>query len=997
MKRILFLVILFAITLNLLAQINTSTVQGIDCYNDTGIIALDANITFPSTVIWEYKSGNVWSNINTSLFASLSLTLDTLSTTQCGLYRVSFWYNNTSQAQDSFFVACPVSMGQGQEPILCYGDSSGILKRPVFGGIPYDPNNSILLNNLFDGDEYYSYAWKYADDSLGTNSFILTDTTENLNNVSAGWYQTIVTDAIGCSDSIGYILFNNPQEIRIDSIIINENKCIGDSLATVFLKVVGGKKFSASNKYFYYLTLNSDTIAFSDTSGYSSNFSNLSSSNNIQSYFPDSIQFQNLIAGIYIFSIVDSNFCTIVDTIKILDPDNYQVYSSTLYPLLCASDTATFLIDSISGGNQNIDYYFLGFGNDTIDVVSGTYGIFVKDIVYGCVDTLFAICTAQYEIEVESIIDNVVCFGDSSGSILIDSIFGGNPPYTFQWGGINPQSLYAGFYTFVVVDSIGCSSSQNFIVEQPSQFSANADFYLPTCNGFLDGSIKINLSGGVGPLSYYWINGGGSLDSLYGLSSGIYQLVISDSLLCTDAISLVLNEPEQLDFNFTNYSNPLLCRGDKTTVDIAISGGTGPFSIMWDDGNIDLQRLLSSGINYCQVTDNNGCTSQNKQISIIEPDSFSIQSIISNNSNCDIGGDATVYTSGGADPIQYIWSTGEYTQSIDSLWGTDYWVIAIDSCGNSDTIYFNLISSNLTTELSYDSITHIGFVTIVDGGGPFSYAWKDVGGNIISTDSFTLLCEGSYFVTTTDVTSGCFVTDTILVSYNLTNGLINISNTTVLPNDSLWGANSYTYLWDNGEVLAHANICPGLHWIEVTDNFGCQVRQEFFIDPLLIRFDPEEIIFECNLENLDFELEAIVSGGTSPYTYEWSGGSTKNPLDVTLNPGNHSVTVMDNNACIEDTSFVIATMSSECVPNVFSPGNDDLNNTWRLENTFLFNDSEIRVYGRYGNLLFKSIGYEDAWDGRNTKGQDVPAGTYFYSIEIGHGFDVIKGSVSIFR
>ena len=90
-------------------------------------------------------------------------------------------------------------------------------------------------------------------------------------------------------------------------------------------------------------------------------------------------------------------------------------------------------------------------------------------------------------------------------------------------------------------------------------------------------------------------------------------------------------------------------------------------------------------------------------------------------------------------------------------------------------------------------------------------------------------------------------------------------------------------------------------------------------------------------------------------------------------------------------------MSSECVPNVFTPNNDDINDTWSLEDTFLYSDSEVKIYGRYGRLLFHSIGYNLPWDGRNIKGNDVPDGVYFYAIEIGHGFDPIKGMVTIIR
>ena len=116
-----------------------------------------------------------------------------------------------------------------------------------------------------------------------------------------------------------------------------------------------------------------------------------------------------------------------------------------------------------------------------------------------------------------------------------------------------------------------------------------------------------------------------------------------------------------------------------------------------------------------------------------------------------------------------------------------------------------------------------------------------------------------------------------------------------------------------------------------------------------------------------------------------------------MSPGNFSVTIIDDNGCIEDTSFVIATMSSECVPNVFTPNGDDVNAIWSLEDTFLYEDSEVRIYGRFGRLLFHSVGYHDKWNGTNEKGNDVPDGVYFYSIEIGHGVDPIKGTVTILR
>ena len=112
---------------------------------------------------------------------------------------------------------------------------------------------------------------------------------------------------------------------------------------------------------------------------------------------------------------------------------------------------------------------------------------------------------------------------------------------------------------------------------------------------------------------------------------------------------------------------------------------------------------------------------------------------------------------------------------------------------------------------------------------------------------------------------------------------------------------------------------------------------------------------------------------------------------------NFSVTVTDYNGCQTDTSFIIAAMTSECVPNVFSPNADGQNDTWNLEDTFLYDDSEVRIYSRFGRLIFESVGYQQPWNGTDKGGGDVSDGVYFYSIDVGHGVDEINGTVTILR
>jgi len=1000
MKRILLLIIFFTITFNLSAQINSYLVEGINCYNDTGFIALDATSLLTK---WEYKDSVDWlTAVNVSF---IILEGDTLKTTKCGKYKSIVSYNGGFSI-DSFFIPCPVTMGQGQDNILCYGDSSGTLKRPVHGGTPFDPDSSIATNDSITGDEYYIYTWFYADDSLGTNSlFFSNETTWTLDSLSSGWYKTIVTDDIGCSDSVNYYEFKNPQQIGIDTQKVIHNQCIGDTTGSIFLTVQGGKKYSIDNKYFYYLILNTDTVASSDLTGNTWNFEDLSNSPNMQSYFQDSIKFINLSSGSYIFSVVDSNTCVMQDTIEITEPDAYNI-DYYAFPLICESDSGYLLIDTVLGGGGIINYGFIGSGPYT-DSIYGSTGLYYIYIEYanGCQDTVPVEYHAQYEIEVSHTIINNSCFGNASGVVVIDSIIGGNIPYDVQWGGVNSNALEANTYSVLIVDSIGCVHTEEFVITQPNQIDPHSVFFPPSCYGALDGSIAIYLSGGTGSLDYYWLNSTSTADSLYGLSSGIYTLVVSDSLFCVDSFDIFLSEPDSLIISFPNFQSSLACHGEMTVINPLISGGIAPFSVLWDDGITDQQRTIGAGNYSYSVTDANGCVAS-ESLLIIEPELPSINLTYSE-ITCDQGATVSISVNGGVKPIDIIWNTGETLTSIDSLWEAIYWVVVTDSCGNSVSDTFEIFPYVLETSVLYDNSTHIGQVKIdtCSSLGTFTYQWIDILGDVISNNEFSShLCEGTYFVTTIDNTTNCSVIDTLIATFYLPNGIVDESTTTVFSDADLWGNPPYTYLWGNGESRQHADICPddpsNFFWVEVTDNDSCVVRADFDIDPLLITLDPTEFIIECNLENLDVDITATPTGGTSgtsSYTYAWSNGSTENSINLSLIPGNYTITVMDNNACVEDTSFVIATISADCVPNVFTPNGDNINDTWNLESAFLYSDSEIRIYGRYGKLLFQSVGYTIPWDGKNENGNDVAEGAYFYYIEIGHDFDAIKGSVSIIR
>ena len=964
MKRIFFFFFLVNSLFLKSQTILSDSVLGVNCYHDGSISLLITNVN-SLTLNWFFEDSNlVWISADTmSSVQFLNSNLDTLLTTQCGSYRLDF--NGISRY---YWLPCPLGISASHDNVKCFGDSTGMLKRVAYSG-----------------ESPYNYEW------FMNGNFYSSGSNDTLSgNLLVGSYKVIFTDSIGCSDSIS-ALISSPSLLMIDTMHISDINCRGANTGSIFYSVSGGKRYIASEFYNYYLIDGLDTVA---------NESSLSFSSVLNPY---QVTFDSLFAGEYILSVVDSFGCVLDTLFEINEPVPYETYGSTIGGMLvCESDSGYFKIDNVIGdsllGSDNLGFGFLYYSNDTIYVPSGEYDIYIYDSIYSCLDTVSITCNALYKIEVYKSINHVDCFGDSTGDIVIDSIRKGNAPYDIQWGSVNNSSLFAGSYSVHIVDSIGCLKTEVFVISQANQINPNEFLYHPLCNGDANGSIAINLSGGTGGLSYYWLNGTGTADSLYGLSSGIYTLVVSDSLLCIETFDFFLTDPDSLIISFSNFQDTLACYGEVTVLNLLISGGTAPFSVLWNDGNTNQQRIIGAGNYSCTVTDANGCITSESLV-IIEPELLSINLTYSE-ITCDEGAAASISINGGVEPIDVIWNTGETLMSIDSLWGTIYWVVVTDSCGNSASDTFEISPYLLETSVFYDDSTHVGDVEIdtCSSVGTFAYQWVDILGNVISNNNLTShLCEGTYFITTNDNTTNCSVIDTLIATYYLPNGIIDETITTVLPDSNLWGNPPYSYFWDNGEILAHANICPGSHWVEVTDDGGCIVREDFDIDPLLITLDPAEFIIECNLENLDVDIIADGAGGTAPYTYAWSNGSTENSINLSLSPGNYSVVIMDNNACTEDTSFIIATINAECVPNVFTPNGDNINDTWNLESTFLYSDSEVRIYGRYGRLIFQSVGYSTPWDGKNENGNDVPEGAYFYSIEIGLGFDAIKGSVTIIR
>ena len=87
----------------------------------------------------------------------------------------------------------------------------------------------------------------------------------------------------------------------------------------------------------------------------------------------------------------------------------------------------------------------------------------------------------------------------------------------------------------------------------------------------------------------------------------------------------------------------------------------------------------------------------------------------------------------------------------------------------------------------------------------------------------------------------------------------------------------------------------------------------------------------------------------------------------------------------------------------FSPDGDGKNDVWRIRSIENYPDNTVRIFNRWGNLVFEIKGYDNqerAWSSYSTRGLvsgDVPDGTYFYLIDLGNGKKPYSGYVIVNR
>jgi gliding motility-associated-like protein len=146
------------------------------------------------------------------------------------------------------------------------------------------------------------------------------------------------------------------------------------------------------------------------------------------------------------------------------------------------------------------------------------------------------------------------------------------------------------------------------------------------------------------------------------------------------------------------------------------------------------------------------------------------------------------------------------------------------------------------------------------------------------------------------------------------------------------------------------------------------------------------------------------SGASSGSSYNWTPANQvdSNTSSTTTAVPESSMTYMVTSSigdCTVNAVVSVAVGPPIVIFNTFTPNADGFNDTWKINGIERFEDALVTVYDRWGQSIFRSLGYGSPWDGTN-RGRFLPAGSYYYVIELNSpnvNIPPISGVVSIIR
>ena len=837
-------------------------------------------------------------------------------------------------------------------------DSKGCTNSTTFNitqpaGISF---NSILTTNATCGQANGAFTCNATGGvaplqyKLNAGSFASSGTFTNLN---AGSYTLTVKDANGCTTSTS--VFVNSQAGPVLNMPNSTNvSCFNGSDGTITISSTGG----------------TGVVQYSINNGVS---------------YQTSGVFTNLSAGTYFCSVKDNAGCSSYSSVILTQGQELNLTATTVKPSCFGENNGSISVLSTGGtGTHNYSLNGINYQSSSTftDLIAGTYTVYVRDIT-SCVKSISVTLIQPTALTVSQTKIGASCFGAGNGSIQMVAS-GGTSPYQFSIDGVYFEStglfenLTAGTYGITTRDNNNCQRIDSITILQPSSITANVNTTNATCTTS-NGSIMVVATGGSGS-NYQYSSDGVNFSSnglFSGLNAGTYFIVIKDGSNCKTTVSGVIASSGGPTITASTSQNISCHNGNDGSITISgVTGGTG--TLQYSKNGINFQTSpifsgLTAGTYIIQVKDANGCIDTIAK-TLTQPNAFlvvtSVTNVLCHGSETGI---VNIAASGGAGFFVYSINNGFSYQSgstFNNLAAGSYSVIIKDAANCSTTKSFVItepsaihVNSAVLNVSCYGADDGEISVSASGGVSPYQYSISD--GPFLNSGYFDSLAGDLFYELKIKDANNCIVTVyRFLNEPAVLNLSADISDVTCAGGDNgsiivtvTGGYSPYVFDWSNHTVSPiNTNLEAGTYTLNVTDHNGCSGSQIYVVDepnsPLVLNAN---IVDATGNSAADGAIDITLTGGTSPYVYDWSTGATTADL-TDLSPGAYLVTATDANNCSISSTYVVQVSSGNIELNedqllVYpNPASDEIS-----IDAFGKTIKKINLYDQFGRLIFEKL------------------------------------------
>jgi gliding motility-associated-like protein len=242
------------------------------------------------------------------------------------------------------------------------------------------------------------------------------------------------------------------------------------------------------------------------------------------------------------------------------------------------------------------------------------------------------------------------------------------------------------------------------------------------------------------------------------------------------------------------------------------------------------------------------------------------------------------------------------------------------------------------------------------------------------------------------VENSCFNTPITLVNTSF------INNTETLSYQ--WALGDGTV--NNNRELQHTYDYPGTYSITLTVSSNTGHCLDSMVNTVRIYSLPLIDAGEDITASLGYAVQLRASGGE---TYRWSPAeglsatTIANPMATPIQTTSYTVEGIDAYGCTnyDDVTVFVVNDNRIAPTNLITPDGNGKNDTWIITNIENYPQAVVSLFDIHGRLIFSTSNYQNNWDGRNSNGDTLPDGTYYYIISLDNNSHVYKGAITVLR